>query len=541
MDSRRRYKLSLPPGWLASLQQVRARFIGHSGVVGVGFGLATTKDKLVWRIYLKDRSSGAAAEIPERLFHFPTELCVAQVGGPTAPAQYIAAMAISNETKEPGSLGCFAKTSGGVPVLLSCAHVLFANNTATAAPSLGIYQPDYSTCCGGTRIATTDGTLDGGFRAATPGSFDTDCASATLDIGIHYDNSLPSIGIIDGAHDPVASMLPASLDNLPTDAQLLRTYSALNGGLRWGTIFRITTGTNDPPSPFSKGPFKDESDAAMQTRPNVNQFIVIPRLPPVQNETQSAYNARHSKALKDGTKLSFAEPGDSGSVVVDKDRKVVGLIIRHYSPSDFINHYKSNNLPVPIALQITAHVAIVTPITNVLAHLNVTIPAGYKGVAPARGENLQLVMPDSSRPDSLNVEPALERLRRQLIASRHGKIIVAKIGKHRSESSRLVSTVRRATVAWHRNQGPAFIQHCIRNLRDPSHVIPTTINGANRATLLNAMADVFLQFGSEALRRDVRRYRAFATVALEGLTSLHDVPLLLHTSRLQSVRATEIR
>jgi len=149
-------------------------------------------------------------------------------------------------------------------------------------------------------------------------------------------------------------------------------WSPLNpgGGLHYGSIFRLTTGSGDPPSPLSRGPFRNWDDELGPMLPAANQPLVLPRPEPVAGETQADYDKRYKGYVDSGRRFTFAEGGDSGSVVVDNvagSISVIGLLSRRYPASDLRDIFKKANKPIPDALLVANNLGIVTPISNVLA------------------------------------------------------------------------------------------------------------------------------------------------------------------------------
>jgi hypothetical protein len=526
------------------IARVRTLLRSRPNVIDVGLGCregTQCRDPQVWRVYVSRKVPAtqlAAYElVPDRLFGLHTDVIVACRGLPAAgPTTYTASAEITNIAKDGGSLGCFAQKGSDV-VLLSAAHVVFASNSSQSNPNLAIYSPNYSICCGGgEKIAVSQGSWSDGFRAAGS-AYDTDCAIAKLAGSVQYSNQLPQIGMITGAAPtPSAAMVPTDWTTMPTDQQLVRMYSSLRtgGGLRYGTIALINGSSS---SPLSPGPFQDPSDAAKDIRTSINQLVVIPRLPPIANETQAAYTARYSLFASSGGVLTFALPGDSGSVVVDNQSgtvSVIGLLIREYSAAAIRANLTSQGTPIPDALQVIQNVGIVTPISNVLSQMQITIPSGLAGTAPAAGA---VVAVRSSRrgaspqpapvfdPDAARA--TIEQLWGRLAERRHGALITAKFEEHRREAGRLVNAVRRVSATWIRCQGPAFMRHVLRNLGDPSHRIPRVINGASFADLLRQMPPLLQRYGSVRLRRDLRRLGPFGIKLLTRVNSVHDVPEVL--------------
>jgi hypothetical protein len=447
---------------------------------------------------------------------------------------YTPGMVITNKANDFGALGCFAKKGNDV-VLLSNAHVLFADNDLIEEPQLGIYQPNYASCCGGgENIAATLNNRNTGFRPVPgqPGSADTDCAIAKLLPGIPYTNQIPQIGMIAGAGPlPAPSVLLPDFTTMPSDQQLFRMYSPLaaRGGLRYGTILRA--GGNAPP-PLTKGPVVT-NDPMVPVPPLYNQLVVLPRLPPVSGETQSQYDARYRDFVASGQRLTFAEHGDSGSVVVDNvpgSVHVIGLLSTLIS----INVITASvPPPIPDVLRAVDHIGVVSPIANITAQMGITIPANLSGTVPTSGARNYAAPRILDVADIADIDASMARLRNRLSETPRGRLVAAKIDEHRAEAARLVNTVRHVAATWQRYRGPAYIQHFIKNLRNPAHRIPVMIDGVTLEELLEHIRAVLLRYASPALHRDLSRYGMFAVAALSGLSTLHDVIAELETRRLQ--------
>src|SRR5205085_3213474 len=125
--------------------------------------------------------------------------------------------------------------------------------------------------------------------------------------------------------------------------------------------------------------------------------------------------------------------------------------------------------------------------------------------------------------DLAGIEGALAQFRERLARNRHGRLVVAKLNSHRAEAQRLVNTARQVSATWQRCRGPAFIQHFIKNLRNPAHRIPLMIDGVTLEELLIRMRTILARHGSPALVRDMARYGDFAIAALSGICNLHDL------------------
>jgi hypothetical protein len=177
------------------------------------------------------------------------------------------------------------------------------------------------------------------------------------------------------------------------------------------------------------------------------------------------------------------------------------------------------------------HLGVATPIGPILANLKVTIPSaseGWSGTVPASGPRTARVFGGGlDAPAGPRRVRAVARLREELRSSVCGRLLLGKIGMHRREVRRLMTTVRPVAVTWRALCGPAYLAETLRSLEDPGHRIPASINGVPRERLLAAMASVLLRYGSDALRRDIERYEGLFTGALLPLTSIHEAPAAL--------------
>jgi hypothetical protein len=413
-------------------------------------------------------------------------------------------------SKYDGTLGCIAKIGNEV-ALLSAAHVLFAG--ARQRQGIKVLLDASSTCCT-TQIATTIGSWKGGFRPAAGNSFDTDCALALLAPGTQYDNTLPGgIGMIAGTPPKDQGVVKGpELGTPPTPQQLVRFYSREDGEVRYGTLISGTGGTLRHPNVLS-----DPSDAREDILPHSGQFWVMPRATPGSS----------------GSKLSFGKKGDSGSIVVNASNQVVGMLVRNL-PRPPIGGPGAST-PEWLAVE---NLGVVTPIWNVLEHLGITIPSGLSGAVPTSG-GARIVVPSFPvDPEEAAFERGRDRLRDALNASRMGRLVLGKMALHRREVNRIVQGVREAKVTWHALQGPAFLEHVRRALRDPVHPIPTTVNGVERARLVEAMGALLLRHGGARLRRDVLRYRGIVLRHGAGITGVDQIAPLLRDTPWRAKRAT---
>lgn len=175
--------------------------------------------------------------------------------------------------------------------------------------------------------------------------------------------------------------------------------------------------------------------------------------------------------------VNFGESGDSGSVVIGSDGKIVGLYFASPSP----NHFGLAN-----------HIA------NVEAAMGITV-----NVTPANQGGFS----SSAIESPVNEEGLLELLSARLTRTELGREIYAGLERHTDEVLALVNHCRPVTVAWHRNQGPRWLASAVRSSRVVSYRMPAEIEGVTLKQLLLAMASALENAGSDELRRDLALYQ----------------------------------
>ncbi|MEV4571296.1 hypothetical protein AB0K12_46755 [Nonomuraea sp. NPDC049419] len=464
----------------------------------------------------------------------------------------------TNHDKGPGSLGCFARDSSGHPVLLSCSHVLFPGFKVIG--NMAVHSPDYSSCCsGGVRIGRPiydpnqkaqpieggawvggyrEGQWTGGFNwISTPNGHasETDCAMARLDPGVTFRNAwqvdvggtVTTIPIKGAVTSGLGIGKGPALGTLPAREQYVRVYNAVNGRLKYGTLLSNTLAPQDPADPdriVMRMEISDPSDHAAGSMTNVNQFLILPRPSPIPGQSLI-------DSYRNGEELTF-EGGDSGSVVINHENRVVAMIIR----AGPIDKYMNVDLSAPEFANVR-NIGIATPIGKVLQRLQVEIPAvedGWSGAAPSAGSAVHSVVVRPPSAAELARLRGVAELRDQLRTSLLGRLLLGKIGQHRREVRELLRSERHVAAAWQALQGAAFYHHCVRGVRTPGHPIPTVINGVSRARLAGTMLSLLIQHAGPALRRDLERYGQKLIDALLPVETMQDVPAALARPRARS-------
>jgi hypothetical protein len=477
------------------------------------------------------------------------------------PKVYTAGETIETNTHDgPGTIGGFGQDAAGHPVLISCSHVLFPGFAALS--DIRVFSPNYKCCCGGDPIGRPvfdpakqasdegadgfvggyhDGNWTGGFnwvaaqltengKKVSGHASETDCATARLDPGVRFSNvwqveqdgavtTIPLKGAITGSFG--IGKGPA-FGTAPSEQQYVRIYSADHKRLQYGTMLSTPPDTehaDDPDHLLWRIGIGDKTDAMAGCKANVNQFLFLPRPTPVAGQP-------YEDGYRRGEVLNI-HGGESGSFVINSDNLVIAMIIRAIRPADVVLDRS------PLELRDVAHFGLATPIGPILANLGVTIPSdpnGWSATVPASGPPSARVF-GSLNPSTERRRRAAARLHDELRTSVRGRLLLGKIGQHRREVRRLMTTVRPVAVTWRALGGPAYLAETLRSLDDPAHQIPTSINGVPRERLLAAMESVLLRYGSDALRRDLERYQGLLATALLPLTSVHEAPAALARPR----------
>lgn len=212
-----------------------------------------------------------------------------------------------------------------------------------------------------------------------------------------------------------------------------------------------------------------------------------------------------------GGTLRFAAEGDSGSALIDAHGKLIGLLFG-----------------IDPATQTLGYACYIDPVLTALNAVAITRAHPVAGNPAATAALAELPAVPAMIDGKPNRTP---ELRARVLASARGRELWALVDQHRLEALQLVNHNRRVMVAWHRHQGPAFLNRLMANARDPDTTIPREIAGVTRRALLEAMASAFLEHGSAALRAAVERHLAEARTLIDAGDDLHVLVGLLDPGR----------
>ena len=391
-----------------------------------------------------------------------------------------------------GTLGFFATNSSGSRdnvVLLTNQHVLAANGAVVGDT---IFQPRFTGGGGAYHLEPNDmhpiGTIEnmglkGNRSYAYPGeaaqSMYVDCATA------HVNTSFSSCC---GSNCGVkfANILH-NLNQCPdfTSSDVTGVARVTNADLPSGgsyPVYKVGRNTG-----WSKGKIRTIINLVDPDDPSIHQdkAILIDELGP-----------------NCGGGTAFADDGDSGSVIINAQRQIIGLL---FAASEAGGLYAACHIhPVIDLLGITM--------------VSTQHTAGASGGATSLETALSLDEPEH------DVAHALV-LREEVLASPRGREYRGLVERHIQEVVHLVNHVRPVTVAWHRMQGPDFLGHVLHASRHADYAVPRQLNGLGRDEALHRMLETLHKHGSAQLRSDIEanadEVRAFFNSAddLESLAA----------------------
>jgi hypothetical protein len=456
-----------------------------------------------------------------------------------------------------GTLGCFAQDKDGNPVLLSCHHVLFSDDHA---PDAGrVFQPRYSCCCGGDEIAKQviadpsqlkNGLYSGGYSSPpadatvkviyhgvitdpwnVPNGFTptvTDCAMATLTKkAMKYRNvwkysvggqakEVELKGFYDPTpDDPVGVKKGPALGTLPTTDQYIRTYSERLGRMVYGSVLGLPGSSAGPPPPDDPQRLLYPNGVGDPTtgHPICRQLMFLPRPDPDPTKTTVADAYAGFSGLG-------PDHGDSGTMVINSDNMIVGMIVALLKPNEI---FTADTVSGNVELSSISGISMFTPISNIVALLGVKMPASpspFAGTVPSKGA--RVFVPGSRDLDESARQRGLARLREGLRTSRRGRLVLGKIAQHGRELRLMFHRVRALASAWQHFRGPGFLHHGIRSVQQPGHPIPHRIDGVTRRELADALLPIVERHASLPLRRDLAKYGAWAIEKLIALDAIDD-------------------
>ena len=196
------------------------------------------------------------------------------------------------------------------------------------------------------------------------------------------------------------------------------------------------------------------------------------------------------------TSQRFSAPGDSGSVVVDDDDKVVGL---HYAGTQTAPFTSSSND--------------IRRVRQRIGEFQIPIPNPFQMVQ---------LLGDDGR---------LARYRSELERTGHGREILAAFVENVGEGIRLVNSNRACMVAWQRFKAPAFISVRKGLDVDEPYVLRKEIDGVALDEMLTTMRQLFIEHGSPRMAEALRKHADEMIQLVQDHDSVDDVVKAVGTPR----------
>jgi hypothetical protein len=492
------------------------------GVVGVGFGLKEKAGQVTsewaYRVYVKEKRPidqlDPAERIPKEMGGIRTDVLFGMFSvselsctKDLAPGDQVTRF-MPGDPSSQGTLGVLVR-DGAKKFIMTNQHVLHTENQIA---SKDVYDPKQKTICEivcnkpAATVQFKPGTHEKGNIAVGGKTFYVDAALAEINSGIKGANVVEGVGPLDNGTRDLSTVV-VNAAGQPTEVITVRKKGATTG-LTVGTVtqlFRLEpenpANPSGPQTPVFKlvikpaigNGFDYEQEvhvAASQDMALVlNAFPAGGRVQIVKNDPKSD----GSRILKVKGQV-FDRKGDSGSPVVDSQRKIVGLV------------YAAAKIDVDAVGQ-TEKVELLTGdglavyIEASLQAIGLTPAAIIPPGIPLAGE--AVLAPGSPITVDVDYEgqaiQALEAMRAPLAETRSGQRLLTLV-PHMPEIINLVRHRRRVTVVWHRNKGPAFAVAFLRSLSETHRAVPVQIGEIPRSTGLTRLRDVLLQEGSESLK-----------------------------------------
>jgi hypothetical protein len=487
------------------LAQARAEFLNIPGVRGVGFGYrekaGRLTEELAWKVYVTEKKPKEALPesqvIPAKFLGFHTDVVKVKEGKSSAPCEdsnsyspLVGGATISNLLTNNlnqiavGTLGFFATINGNSNakenvVFVTNNHVVAENG---GAANTAMYQP-YRVNNAGVSTPTNDQ------------NHPHDVVGSVANFGgkLMHPYTYPSTAQINYYVDAATVKLDLSISSwcdthcgtkFKPEVRLL----AINASSKIAGFERVA---NADITALPVGTFYDVVKFGHKTSRTQGKITECNALVNVDGvDVDNVIVIVSTVANCDG-QMIFSKKGDSGAAIINNNRKVVGLLFG--GSNDQTQTWACHIHPVIDYLG-------VTPITEAATHT---------------------YMSTLSDSEATLIGGTLFKLKMDFKATPNGEAIYALIEEHRWEVTTLVNTCRPVTVAWHRHQGPAFLNRLMANSRNPEIPIPDQIEGVTLRQLAEAMLPVLQENGSPALAAALQEWSATALPLTDGLKSLH--------------------
>jgi hypothetical protein len=444
------------------------------GIVHVSVGLKETNgritDQLCVRIYVKEKkgsdSLSASELIPPDIKGIPTDVnTVAEFefqedntkyrpikGGIQISNRIIVLNEAGTRTEmSRGTLGCIAEdTTDNAPVILSNWHVLYGTSGRTGDK---VYQPPPTSIppveLGDLPVRPTDDADKIAVLRRQEISNSVDGAIAAIDVsscchccGIHFSNEIMGL----------------SVSGRPPRNTIVGDERAVSGM----TVFKVGKSTGR-----TEGVVIDD---------NHPSFDII--------KEGHTYSFAGQIAIQnvDNTK-PFSMHGDSGSVIINLQNKIVGLLF-------------ASAKKVQVKGVQRPFIGVANHISDVLTALKIRIRYS-QDVKVIAGETLTDTPAILEAPIPESYQALRKRLQRNDVTTK----LFAIGQRHSDEVTYLVNHCRPVTVVWRRAEGPALLAVIMGAVREGNYRLPANVKGVAPVDCLQRMRNVLSEHGSAALKK----------------------------------------
>jgi hypothetical protein len=332
-----------------------------------------------------------------------------------------------------GTLGCMATDNVfNRKVLLSNAHVLFSGGNDNE-----VHHPDHyeiSKTCSSHKVAKRVKMV---FGPDPETGFTVDAAIAAIEKDIKYDPVILDIGAVKGTY----KIFPTDIAN--------GDYRVWKRGAMTQITEGIVTSTNYSYDD-DKGKFRWE-----------NQLLIEP--------------------LMGAHRGIMVIHGDSGSVAVNKDNRVVGLINKGGEDGS----------------------AFANPIDQVEQALQITIWREGQPLTAGEGNG-----PEQEQEVSPGIPYLLASAMEELKQTENGNLFVGLLQNHIPALLMMVNNNKKFALAWQRNHGPALLKSLRQAMAVRTRRVPASIQGKPFSEWLQNIFNAVKAYGSERLVADLERYEA---------------------------------
>lgn len=370
-----------------------------------------------------------------------------------------AGIAISTDSTSYGTLGWFGKLTDGTVVMLTNKHVLYDETNVTDTRKLKTAQPqvgDPSTCCcctcGSDNVIGES--IVGVRDISPPSDTSVDCAIAKVNADV------ASNIVLRITNDATTEVLSVRGTATAVVGDAVKKIGARSG--------------------FTKGSVVHIGDIAVTAATDAGGTTIAIR----RGQVLIIPDATETYQVKEGVcKFAFSNSGDSGAVILNADNKIIAL------------NWGGDRTTNVVGITIACH------IQNVLDKLSANGSAVTLLQSPP-GDSAPGKVSKFSRHESTVSKNPLEEIR----DANEDSLLYWLYEKHHREVLELINHSRPVTVAWQRNQGPAYVAALARATREDAYAIPYSINDISREDLLTKLRAALMAHGSDALRKDLERF-----------------------------------